>query len=156
MATYVASAEFNGELVHSEQCKNERDKLVTALAAHNDYMYLTLYVTGLGAGVANTTIQDAVMIPEACTLVAVMATCTTQTGTGAPTVDIFEEDAGTPATILDAPITMAAKTQVAGVIATGDTARVAGDTLGLRCVTAGDGTLTVCCVTLTLKKTLTT
>lgn len=157
MATYSASAQPSNETVHHDWLNSELGLIQTALEAHNDYVYLTLYAGSLGNSVANTTIQDAVVIPEACTLVSVTITCTTTTGTTDPTVDIFEEDAGTPATILDAPVALvAAKTEYTGAIATGDTTRAAGDTLGLRCVTAADGTATVVCVTLALKKTLTT
>lgn len=157
MATYTKSAQPATTVVHSAWCSAEHTKIQTALVAHNDYMYLSLYVASLGNSAVNTTIQHVVQVPEACTLVQVTGSAVAVAGTTKPTFDIFEEDAGTPATILTAAVTLtAAKTEYDGVLATGEGARVKGDLLGLRCTTAADGTATHVCITLVFKKTLTT
>jgi hypothetical protein len=157
MATYVKSNQFSGETVHCEACYEERGKMQTALGAHSDYVYLQLYAASLGNSAVNTTIQDVCIIPEAMTLVSVVCSSVTGTGTTQPTFDVFDESDATPATILDAPVLIATpKSPASGAIATGETVCAAGRMLGLRCTTPGDGVATHVCLTLTLKKTLTT
>lgn len=116
----------------------------------NHYV-INLYVASLGNSVANTTIQHEVGVPEAGTIVSVKTRCTTSTGTTKPTVDIFNEDAGTPATI-GAPVTLTAAKTVYTFTPT-TTAVTAGQGLGLRCTTAADGTATHVTVAILIKRT---
>jgi hypothetical protein len=100
--------------------------------------------TGLGASHAYTTILGYANVPCNATLVHVSASCSTVTGVA--TAEVYQEDIGTPATVLTGPITLTAKTATAGTIS--ESAYDLGDILGLRVETAGGGDVKNVSVTL--------
>lgn len=153
MGEFTQSTQPAEDYVSSAWAYNEFGKVATALDATYDYYAVPFYVASVGNSAANTTIQDTVHFPEAGTIESCTLRCTTQTGTSDPTVDVFDENAGTPATVLTGVVTLAAaKTAYTATFDTGNDTVAANDSYGIRCVTAADGTITQLAGTFLFKK----
>ena len=113
---------------------SEHDPLLMDGGVNDSYYAMHLPVlSSLGAGVANTTIQEYFLLPAEAKIVNVYAVCDTQTGN--VTVDLWNQ-AGTPATILSAVATCAtALTPVAGTVSAPTTEYAAGSLFSVRCTT---------------------
>ena len=144
LTAYAAATLGSGENIEDVWTDEETD-LGTALNDATNIVVMEMGKESVGAGVANTTIQDECVVPKACTITGVYFVANAKAGGANPTADLFDEELSTAATMLDAAKTIAAAdTAYSGTLASGaDTARDAGDVLSLRVTTnVGDGSLT--------------
>lgn len=132
---------------------DEFDRIETALSSGNDYQIYTMEVVANKTNVANTDIQDNIVIPYACTIthISAVAGTATQTG-GAPSFEVWNQT-GTPAIVHTAKTITAANTATAAVLTV--PAVAANDILTLRLVVnAAGAALAKTKVTIVTKKTL--
>ena len=94
----------------------------------------------IGNSVANTTLQGIIVIPFDCEITKVWVSGIAIGGTNDPTLDVFDEELGTPASIFSSAITVdAAKDAYSGVPASTKGIRSEGDCLSVRAVTHATG-----------------
>ncbi|MDE1867654.1 MAG: hypothetical protein KGI08_08110 [Thaumarchaeota archaeon] len=130
---------------------SEHEPLLADGGVNDNYFVMTVpVIASLGAGVANTTIQEYFHLPIDAKIVSVEASTDTQTGN--VTVDVWNQ-AGTPATILGTVATCAAAlTPVAGVVSAPTTEYATGSLFSIRCTTvASTGAATNVRISLGLK-----
>ena len=141
---YTPSNRAAEELTHSDFFYAECVRIQAALNLGQNYDTITSEMASIGNAAAETTIQGQLYFPKTGTIVACKVFAAAITGTTDPTIDLYDEIITTPATVLTGNVTVdAAKVSydIHAVLDTGNDTVTAGDVLGLRVVTAADGTL---------------